>query len=52
MGSAIPPLLMVIALVVHVVGREGGHSPHDWLRTRVQKGVERVCFSDIGVVDV
>ena len=25
-------------------GWGGGHSPHDWLRTRVQKSVESGCF--------
>ena len=33
-------------------GGGGGHSPHEWLPTRVQSSVERVCFSEIGVVNV
>ena len=32
-------------------GGGGSHSPHDWPRTLIQKWIERVCFSDISVID-
>ena len=34
-------------------GGGGGHSPHDWLRTRVNKKASKGCvFQPYGVVDV